>query len=55
MGNLIVKYYPSLFCKILHEQSNPHIIKMISSFLSFNFKKGKFSFEVAVQVISKVK
>lgn len=44
MGNLIVKYYPNLLFKILHEQSSPQIVKMISSFLSFNFKKGKFAF-----------
>lgn len=54
MGNLMVKYYPSLFFKILHEQHNPQVIKILSGFIAYHFKKGKFGHEVAVQIIDKV-
>jgi hypothetical protein len=30
------------------EHSNPNLIKMISGFLAFNFKKGKFESSVAL-------
>ena len=54
MGNMIIKYYSSLFQKILQEQKNPHIAKMVTGFLSFHFKKGKLKEEAALQVVGKV-
>lgn len=42
MGNLMVKYYPSLFYPILHEQHDPQVIKISSGFMAYHFKKGKF-------------
>lgn len=54
MGNLIVKYYPSLLYKILREQQSPQVIKLVTGFLSFHFKKGKLSEEVGVQIIDKI-
>jgi hypothetical protein len=54
MGNLIAKYYPLLFSRMLQEQREPQVVKILAGFLSFNFKKGKLSQEAALQVIGKV-
>lgn len=54
MGNLLVKNYEALFQRILLEQNSPYLIKMISGFLAFNFKKGKLESAVALEIIGKV-
>ena len=54
MSTMIVKYYPSLFAKIIQEQYQPQIVKMLTGFVSFNFKKGKLKEEAALQVIHKI-
>ena len=54
MGNMIIKYYSSLLEKILQEQFNPQIAKMVTGFISFHFKKGKLKEEAALQVIGKI-
>lgn len=54
MGNMIVKYYPSLLTKLLSHYKSPQVIKMLSGFLGCNFKKGKLKEEAALQVIAKV-
>ena len=54
MGNMIIKYYSSLLEKILQEQFNPQIAKMVTGFISFHFKKGKLKEEAALQVVGKI-
>ena len=54
MGNMIVKYYPSLLAKLMMNYQDPQVVKMLSGFLGINFKKGKLKEEAALQVIGKV-
>jgi len=54
MGNMIVKYYPSLLAKLLTNYQDPQVVKMLAGFMGCNFKKGKLKEEAALQVIGKV-
>ena len=54
MGGMMLKYYSSLFERILQEQVSPQVSKMITSFIALHFKRGKLKEDAAIKVVGKV-